>query len=62
MDIYTWVILLTLVGFSALAAVLLVPVYLFVRREEQISEQWTPEALARTAKDTHDAELEDDPS
>ncbi len=47
MDIYTVVILLTLVGFLALAALLLFPVYFFLKKEERIAEQWTKEALAK---------------
>lgn len=34
-------------GFVALAALLLVPVYRFLRREEDHSRKWTPEELAR---------------
>jgi hypothetical protein len=33
-------------GFVALAAVLLVPIYRFLRREEEHSREWTPERLA----------------
>jgi len=47
MDLYTIVILLTFFGFVALAAALLVPVYLFLKREERVSNNWTPEQLAR---------------
>lgn len=46
---YGTVILLTFVGFVALAAILLVPVYRFLKREEKLSQRWTPEALARRA-------------
>ena len=48
---YTWVIVVTLIGFFALAAMLLVPVYRFLKREEKASERWTSEALRR---DSHD--------
>ncbi len=44
---YTTIIVLTLVGFLALAAILLVPVYRFLRREEKASEKWTSEEMAR---------------
>jgi len=44
---YGTVILLTFFGFLALAAILLVPVYRFLKREEKLSRRWTPEALAR---------------
>lgn len=46
MDTYTLVILGAFVGFVALAAILLVPVYLFLKREEQVSRNWTRESLA----------------
>lgn len=41
MDYYTVVILLTLVGFLALAFVLLAPVYRFLKRQERLGEEWT---------------------
>lgn len=44
---YNLIILLTLVGFLALAAVLLVPVYRFLRREEEASDEWTIRELRR---------------
>lgn len=44
---YTLIILLTLFGFLGLAALLLVPVYRFLRREEQSSRKWTRDELAR---------------
>ncbi|WP_456425204.1 hypothetical protein [Rhodocaloribacter sp.] len=47
MDEYFVVIVLTFVGFVALAAILLVPVYLFLKREERASQSWTREELAR---------------
>ena len=42
---YDLIILGTLIGFFTLAAILLVPVYRFLKREEKVSEQWTEEAL-----------------
>ena len=45
-------IVIALIGFFLLAAVLLVPVYLFLKRERRASEQWTPEALARRIRET----------
>ena len=42
---YTWVIVGTLVGFFSLAALLLIPVYRFLKREEKASEQWTRERM-----------------
>jgi len=41
MDDYTLVIILTFFGFIGLAALLLVPVYRFLNREERLSESWT---------------------
>ncbi len=38
---YNGVILLTLIGFLALAALLLTPVYRFLKREEKAAEAWT---------------------
>lgn len=55
---YTSVILITFFGFCALAAVLLVPVYLFLRREEEVSEGWTEEALEAAALAQDQAENE----
>jgi len=43
---YLPIIVGTLVGFSLLAALLLVPVYRFLERERKIAQKWTPEALA----------------
>jgi membrane protein implicated in regulation of membrane protease activity len=43
---FTLIIALTLVGFLALAALLLVPIWRFLDREEEVSEQWTREELA----------------
>ena len=45
-DGYTIIILLTLLGFLALAAMLLVPVYRFLRREERASRRWMPDEPA----------------
>lgn len=47
---YTWVIVGTTIGFFALAAVLLVPIYRFLNREEKESEAWTKEKLEETTK------------
>jgi len=38
---YTLIILATAVGFFLLAAILLVPIYLFLNREEESSKRWT---------------------
>lgn len=46
MNEYNGVILLVLVGFAALAALLLAPVYLFLKREEKVAESWTEDPYA----------------
>jgi len=46
MGSYSLLILATLVGFFALAYVLLAPVYRFLEREQQASKEWTPERIA----------------
>lgn len=48
---YVIVIVVTLVGFCALAYILLAPIWRFLDREEQVSEQWTKEALARRRRE-----------
>ena len=40
------VIVGTIVGFFGLAAALLIPIYLFLKREEKTAELWTAEQLA----------------
>lgn len=53
---YLPIIVATLVGFATLAAALLVPIYRFLDREEEVAEEWTPEALAeRMRKQQHGA-------
>ncbi len=51
MDAYVPLILLALLGFLALAVIVLLPFYLFLQREKKASEQWTPEALARRQRE-----------
>ncbi len=46
---YTWIIVGTTVGFFALAAVLLVPIYRFLNREEKASEAWTKDEIDRAS-------------
>ncbi len=46
---YTWLIIGTTLGFFALAAVLLVPIYRFLKREEKVAEEWTKEKLEQPA-------------
>lgn len=55
MDYYTVVSILTLLGFAALACLLLIPVYLFLKREERASKRWTRDALARRLRDRESA-------
>lgn len=53
---YLPIIAATLIGFAALAAMLLVPIYRFLDREEEVAEEWTPEAVAeRMQEQQHDA-------
>ncbi len=49
---FIFLMVIALVSFFLLAAMLLVPVYLFLKREKRASEQWTPEALARRIRET----------
>ena len=44
---WTLVIIGTAAGFFLLAFVLLFPVYRFMRREEDLSNDWTRDAIAR---------------
>jgi len=43
---YLPIIIATLVGFSVLAAALLVPIWRFLDREQQVAEKWTPDQIA----------------
>lgn len=52
----------TVVGFGLLAALLLVPVYRFLEREEKVAEEWTPEALAERMQDDHATATNGEPS
>ncbi|MDX1740080.1 MAG: hypothetical protein R3178_02260, partial [Rhodothermales bacterium] len=51
MDKYTIVIILTTIGFFALAAALLVPIWRFLNREESRAEQWTKDLLEAADQD-----------
>lgn len=44
---YTLIIVVTTIGFFCLAAILLVPIYRFLKREEKASEEWTNESLRK---------------
>ncbi len=52
MDSYYLVIVGTIVGFFALAAALLVPVYRFLKKEEQTAELWTEESVVEAQTDS----------
>lgn len=54
MDRYYVVIALTFVGFVALAAILLVPVYLFLKREEEVASHWTDETISHAPDEESD--------
>ncbi|MCS4041335.1 hypothetical protein [Salinibacter ruber] len=41
----------TLIGFALLAALLLVPIWRFLDREEEVAEEWTPEAVAERMRE-----------
>ncbi len=51
MGTYFPIIVATIIGFFILAALLLVPVYRFLKREEEASKHWTPEMLARRVRE-----------
>lgn len=57
MDKYTIVIILTAIGFFALAALLLVPIWRFLDSEEKRADEWTNEVSGgRTAETEEPAE------
>ncbi len=41
----------TLIGFALLAALLLVPIWRFLNREQEVAEEWTPEAVAERMRE-----------
>lgn len=47
---YTLIIVGAFFGFLALAALLLVPVWRFLRREEEVARDWTPEKIVPPAE------------
>lgn len=51
MSDHTLIIIIALVGFMGLAALLLVPVYRFLKREEKMGRKWTAEH-ASAARET----------
>ncbi|GEM_PF-454599 len=52
---YLPVIAATLFGFLALAAALLVPIWRFLNREEEVAQDWTPEAVAERLRERREA-------
>lgn len=41
-DTPVWIVVtITIIGFFSLAALLLIPVYRFLNREEEVSKEWT---------------------
>jgi len=53
---YLPIIVGTIVGFGLLAAALLIPVYRFLEREQQVAQKWTPDALAERLKQRRSAD------
>ncbi|MDQ7040456.1 MAG: hypothetical protein Q9M35_05905 [Rhodothermus sp.] len=63
MDYYTLVILGALIGFLVLAALLLVPVYRFLQREDEAARRFTAEYFRRQqAAHSNGADDEDSPA
>jgi len=60
MNDYTAIIIATFFGFFALAAIVLIPVYRFLNKEERLSRAWTVEALAKKAQNQTASEIETD--
>ena len=54
MDKYTIVIILTAIGFFALAALLLVPIWRFLDSEEKRADEWTREASGSPPAETEE--------
>ena len=52
----------TFFGFIALAFVLLYPVYRFMRRQEDMADDWTPDAVARRQRRPPAPPPDDDPA
>ena len=56
---YLPIIVGTIVGFGLLAAALLVPVYRFLEREQQVAKKWTPDALAERLRQRRSADAKE---
>ncbi|PEN05405.1 hypothetical protein CRI93_12875 [Longimonas halophila] len=61
MDAQFWLITIpTLLIFFSLAAALLVPIWRFLDREQEVSKQWTPEAVARRIEEQEEEERDEE--
>lgn len=56
---YILVIIVTTIGFGVLAAILLVPVYRFLKREDRMLEEVTEEELREEARRRDQREFDD---
>ena len=61
MDNYTLVIILAALGFFVLAAILLVPVWIFLGKEEEVAKKWTVESLAKRSENPGSTDNDSDP-
>lgn len=62
MDSLFWMVTIpTLIIFFTLAALLLVPIWRFLDREEEVSKQWTPEAVERRLAEQRAKQAEQSP-
>ena len=59
MDEHTYVIVVAFFAFVALAAALLVPIYLFLKREEKVAEGWTEQTISDSTPTTPTAKEEE---
>lgn len=57
MTSYNLILFSVTFGFFLLAYALLAPVYRFLKREEEVSKQWTPEVLAARNMDAQSPEV-----
>ncbi|WP_412070001.1 hypothetical protein [Rubrivirga sp. IMCC43871] len=55
------IIAVTFFGFLALAFILLFPVWRFIRRQERVADDWTPDAIARRQTAARAAPPPDEP-
>ena len=63
MDAQFWLITIpTLLIFFSLAAALLVPIWRFLDREQEVSKQWTPEAVAQRIEEQREEKQGEEPS